>query len=216
MWRAACLAPVLVALGGCAPEGRDLLVRQHTEDGVHLFQQGAYAGARDVFRTALNLRPDDPDLVYNLARCHHRLGQLDEAEKLYGKCLDLAPDHADARHAWILLLVNTSRQDKALALVQDWRRQRPQLAAPYVEEAWLLGRAGNLDDALVRYQAALSRDPCHPRALIEMAALYEKLGRPDRALVLYERSLAARPDQPAITRLVRDLRGRGIGRPHPD
>jgi Tfp pilus assembly protein PilF len=130
--------------------------------------------------------------------------------------VDQAPDHAESRHAWTILMVGSGRKEQATKLAQDWLKQKPQLAAPYVETAWLLVREGDLDQARAGYQKALDRDPRNPRALVELAEIYEKLGRPDRALVLYERSLQARPDQPAVARAVKELRARGIDRPHPD
>ena len=215
MRRVASLAVFLVAVGACAPTTQER-VRQHSQDGAHLFGQGSFAGARDCFQSALNLQPDDPDLVYNLGRCHDRMGQLDLAERLYRQCLERNPDHLEALHACVVLMRNSGRKDMADALVGDWRRKRPDLAGPCVEEGWLLVQAGDPDRAMYRYRQALDRDPLQPRALIELAALYEKRGRPERALVLYERALVAQPDQPAITRLVSELRGRGVGKPHPD
>jgi Tfp pilus assembly protein PilF len=209
------LSVFLVAVGACAPTAQER-VRDHTRDGVHLYQQGSYVAARECFQAALALRPDDPDLNYNLARCHHRMNQLKEAEQMYQKCLQQDPDHLEARHAWVVLLRNTGRQAEAAAMVHDWRVKRPQQAGPYVEEGWLLVQDGDLHTARARYQQALDREPRHPRALAELAGIYEKLGRPERALVLYERALAVQPDQPAITRLVKQLRERGVSSPHPD
>lgn len=215
MRRLVFLAVLLLPAAACVSAEQER-ARHYTEDGVHLFASGSFSGARDCFQAALLLRPNDPDLTYNLARCYQRLGQLDEAERLYRQCLQRDPDHLEARHAWVVMLVHNNRKADAVNMVREWRTSRPRQAGPYVEEGWLLARDGDLDSALARYQQALGLEPRHPRALAEMAALYEKLDRPERALVLYERSLAAQPDQPAIHRLVKQMRARGVGRPHPD
>src|SRR5262245_11117225 len=97
-----CLALMLLAVGACVPANNEL-VRHHTEDGYHLFQRGSYADARDCFEAALKLKPGDADLLYNVAQCHERLGQGDRAEALYKECLEVDADHAEARHAWLLL-----------------------------------------------------------------------------------------------------------------
>jgi Flp pilus assembly protein TadD len=215
MRRVACLAGLLLAAGACAPTTQER-VQQHTEDGIHLFQKGSFAASRDCFHAALALRPEDPDLVYNIGRCHHRLRQLDQAERLYQQCLQRDPDHLEARHAWVLLMLDGNRKAQAVAMVRDWRTSRPRSAGPYVEEGWLLAQDGDIVAARRRYQQALERQPRHPRALVELGALYEKTGDPERARALYERSLAARPDQPEVARLVSRLRARGVGLPHPD
>jgi tetratricopeptide (TPR) repeat protein len=216
MKRVTWLAGFLVAAAGaCAPTEQER-VGHHTQDGIQMFVQGSFADARDCFGAALKLRPDDPDLFYNLGRCHDRMGQPDVAERHYKECLQRAPDHLEARHAWVVLMRGTGRKDEAEAMVRDWRSKRSHQAAPHVEEGWLLAQAGNLPAARACYQKALDRDPLHARALAELGAIYEKQGRPDRALVLYQRSLEAQPDQPAVSRLVSTLRARGVQPPHPD
>ena len=39
-----------------------------------------------------------PDLYYNIANCHFKLGDIPHAILYYEKCLKLAPSHADARN----------------------------------------------------------------------------------------------------------------------
>jgi len=216
MRRLGYLAVVLLAAGACAPLEQDR-VQNYTEDGINLYERGSLTAARDCFQAALALKPEDPDLVYNLGRCHQRMGQLEQAELLYRQCLQRNPDHLEARHAWVVLMVSspTDRKKEAMQMVLAWRKSRPRTAGPYIEEGWLLARDGDLDSAQERYQQALGLEPRQPRALAEMGALYEKKGRRGRALVLYQRSLAANPDQPELVRLVSQMRGR-VSLPHPD
>src|SRR5437588_13124875 len=89
--------PALLA-AACAPTSSERL-REYNEDGVRLFQRGNYADARDSFRAALALEPDDADLLFNLGQCYDRLGQVDKAKQSYDGCIQRAPGHADARHA---------------------------------------------------------------------------------------------------------------------
>jgi tetratricopeptide (TPR) repeat protein len=215
MPRAFCLALVLLALGACAPTAQDR-VREYSEYGLRDYRQGKFGDAREDFGAALAISPNDPDLTYNLGRCHERLGNLDEAERLYRACLERASDHPAARHAWTVLLVETGRQKQAVVMVETWLRAKPRLAGPYIEDGWLRARDGDLDSARARYQQALNIEPRNARALVELAHVYEKLDRPDRAVVLYERALLADPNQPAITRLVSELRAKGVGQPRPD
>ena len=118
--RAGWVAGLAVLAAGCAaPGGVTERVRDYNEDGVHLYQQGSYAGARDTFRAALALQPGDPNLLYNLAQCHDRLGQAAQAEQLYQDCLRSAPNHPECRHALTLLLVNSGRRGEAARMVDD-------------------------------------------------------------------------------------------------
>ena len=90
--------------------------------------------------------PTDPVLLYNLAQCHDRLGEKPEAERLYNECLGHAPDHAEARHALLVLMIDTGRQP-AGANGSRLVARRPGLSGPYVEEGWLCARDGDLHGA---------------------------------------------------------------------
>jgi Flp pilus assembly protein TadD len=207
---------LLALLGpGCAPAGDDRL-RQFTRDGLQQYQTGAYDRARDSFRSALAVHPGDADLIYNLAQCHDKLGEKPEAERLYNECLKAAPEHAEAHHALLEMMVASNRQAEAARSAHAWLRRRPDLADPYADEGWLCARDGDLDSARVRYQRALDLDPRNPRALVGLARVYVRLNRRGRAAVLYERALAVKPDQPDVRKALDELRKAGVGRPHPD
>jgi Tfp pilus assembly protein PilF len=209
------LAVVLLAAAACV-EAQPERVRHHVEDGYHLYNRGSYADAADCFKAALALKPGDADLLYNLGQCQDRLGQRSQAEALYKQCVDRVPDHAEARHAWLELLIQTGREAEGRQMVADWMRARPNKGGAYVEDAWLRARDGDLDSARRRYQQALNFDPNNDRALTGLAAIYEKLGRPERALALYERAVEAKPDQPEVEARVKELRAKGVGGPRPD
>lgn len=210
------LAPLLLAVAACVPSAHHEAVRHHTEDGYHLYARGSYADACDCFDAALKLKPGDPDLLYNLAQCHERMGKIARAEVLYQECLSANADHAEARHAWVLLLLQTGRDDEARRTVSGWMRDQPNKGGPYVEDAFLHARDGDLDSARRRYQQALNFDPRNDRALAGLGGIYEKLGRPDRALLLYTHSLEVRPDQPEVKARVEELRKKGVSGPRPD
>jgi protein O-GlcNAc transferase len=210
-----CLGLVLLAACACV-EAQPERVRHHTEDGYHLYARGSYGDARDCFKAALALKPGDPDLTFNLAQCHDRLGQRAEAETLYKQCLERDADHAEARHAWLELMIQTGRESEGRRMVTDWMRTRPKSGDAYVEDAWLRERDRDLDSARRRYQQALNLNPRNDRALVGMAGIFEKLGRRDRALVLYESALEVKPDQPEVQARVKELRAKGVSAPRPD
>jgi tetratricopeptide (TPR) repeat protein len=215
MRRVGWITGLALLAAGCAEVANERL-RAYSEDGLLLYQRGAYADARESFQAALALQPGDTNLLYNLAQCHDRLGQAEQAERLYRECLQRAPDSREARHALLVVLVNTGRRDEAGRLAAEWLRRQPTRAAPYVEDGWLYAHDGDLDKARGRLQQAIDLDPRDSQALTELARLYERLGRLPNAVVLYERSLESNPNQPDVSARVSELRARGVGRPHPD
>jgi len=207
---------LLAALGAGCVSTDDQRLREYTADGVLLYQQGAYDGARQTFEAALAMRPGDANLTYDLAQCHDRLGDAARAEELYRQCLQSSPDHAEAMHALTALLVRTNRRPEAGRLVDDWMRRSPNSAAAYAEYGWLCRRDRDLPQALSACQHAYELDSHDVRALAELAQCYEAMNRPDRALTLYERSLQYQPEQPEVMQRVSRLKEQGAGRPHPD
>jgi Tfp pilus assembly protein PilF len=190
--------------------------RDDTEDGVSLFQHGDFTHARECFEAALNLRPGDPDVLYNLGRCHEQLGNTSRAEQIYVDCLRRAPNHPECRHALTALLVREDRRAEAVAMVQDWLAREPRLAAPYAEDAWLWRQAGDPIKAQGRLQQALDLDPRDSRTLTEMAQIYEERQQPERALALYERALDSNPRRTDVAQCISRLRAQGVGKPKLD
>ncbi len=200
---------------GCVPLAQDR-VRDYNEDGVYLFQQGEFNGARETFQSALELKPNDAVLLFNVGQCYDRMDDVANAERYYNECVVQAPNHAECRHALAKLLVRTGRKDNATQMVQAWLAREPKLAAAYAEDGWLLHEAGDLPGAQTRLHQALQLDPHDMRAQVELARVYEAMQRPDRAVALYERVLALHPREVEIQKRLNQLRSQGIGEPHPD
>jgi Tfp pilus assembly protein PilF len=208
------LAVLALPAAGCETADQQK-IRTFSDDGVYLFQQGEYAGAREHFQAALQLQPENADLLYNVGECYERQGNLAKAEETYNLCLRKASDHARCRHALAVLLVRTGRRKDATYMVEDWLARAPKKPDPYAEDGWLWHQAGDLPQAQARLQQALDLDPHNVRALTELALVYEDLGLPERAAVLYERALQQDPRQPDVVRRLNALYAKGTKPPKP-
>ena len=207
------LAAALCLAAGCAlPQGEDR-AQLFNEDGIHLFANGDYQNALESFDLALTLRPQDPGLLYNVAQCYDRLGDVRKAEVHYGYCLVQDPKHADARLALVELCYRTGRRDQAGRLVADYLKDNPTQADALVLDARRLREERALPQAQGRLQQALDHEPQNRRALTELAVIYEDMKMPERAYVLYERVLAREPGQAEIKRRVELLQTKGVRRP---
>jgi tetratricopeptide (TPR) repeat protein len=209
------IAVLLVLLAGCEHTGQERL-RQYAEVGFQSYQRGDYAASRLSFEAALSLRPDDPNLLFNVARCHEQLNDHTRAEEKYQACLKQDPNHAECRHALARLWWDTGKRDKASEMVQDWLKEQPRLSAAYAAEGWRLVKENDLPAAQARLQQALKLDPRNTLALVELAALYEKMAMPERSLVLYQRVLAQDPARQDVIDQINALRAKGVGPPEPD
>jgi Flp pilus assembly protein TadD len=216
MARSACwIAGLTLCLIGCQSTVQER-VRDYNTDGVQRQQHGDYAGARQSFQAALELKGDDVELLYHAGECSDRLGDVAGAERFYLACLQREANHTDCRHALCSLLVRSGRRAEAVHMVEDWLARQPKQAAPYAEDAWLWHEVRDLPRAQARLQQALQLDPHNARALHDLGQIYEEMYRFDRALVLYERALSQDPNQPELARRVRELRAQGITPPKPE
>src|SRR5438093_13610663 len=69
MGRGWLVAAAGLCLAGCISP-RDERVQQYNDDGVWLFQQRQYAKAGEDFQAALDLKPNDAALSYNLGESY--------------------------------------------------------------------------------------------------------------------------------------------------
>lgn len=202
-------------LAGCAIQKQDE-VRAYSQDGVYLFQMGAYREARQYFLKALEKDPNNPQLIYNRAQAEDALGNIAEAERLYNLALQLDPSLHQARHALVVLWNRTGRREFAQKQVEEWMRVNPQYAQAYSDDGYLWLQAGDVARAQSRLQQALAINPSDLVAMIELGSIYESLNRPDRALALYERALEVRPNQASLQAKVENMKKSGVQLPVPD
>jgi tetratricopeptide (TPR) repeat protein len=91
--------------------------------GDAAFERGQYQRARELFEAALTLHRS-PSLLAQLAQCHWRLGEFDEAERLYLEAQGMMPDKALESRAWVhlqlgLMDLERGRYDDAFEHYRD-------------------------------------------------------------------------------------------------
>ena len=110
---------IIVGMVGCNQTNQEL-VKDYHNDGMQLFKMGRYSDAQESFQAAQQLQPADPGIYYNLGQTYDYLKRPYDAEKCYKECIVRSPDHAGARHALTVLLMNQNRQDEAVKGIEDW------------------------------------------------------------------------------------------------
>ena len=63
--------------------------------GRALLARDRFQGASERFRKAVELGPDFADAHYRLGVCYEKLGDAEEAFRLYEKTVELLPNHLD-------------------------------------------------------------------------------------------------------------------------
>ena len=129
---------ILLSLVLCLPGAGDPFA-----EGLKHYAAGDYAEAVAAFRTALESRPDDPRLNYNLALALWRIGAMEAAETAAEKAAALSGGRLDVRRDGIL---GNIRYDQARAVV-DTRPSAGPVARPGAK-AGQQGRGPDLQEAL--------------------------------------------------------------------
>lgn len=74
-------------------------------EALTLERQGDFDAALTSYRLALRDKPDDHKVLMNMAIAYSRLGRLGEAERCYGRTLEVKPDHAGAHYGMAFLKI---------------------------------------------------------------------------------------------------------------
>jgi tetratricopeptide (TPR) repeat protein len=137
-----------------------------------------------------------------MANAQFQMGQLQAAEAMYRKILEVQPTRADI---WLQLgeacfLLGQNDEGAACS------RQAIQLHGTSLSDCVDLGNTlmnrERLPEAITAFEQALTIDPSRPEVHFNLGNVHAKLDDLDRAITCYQRALALRPDyQKARTNL---------------
>ena len=139
--------------------GNGETAEEHFKRGNELSLSGDFERAIEEYRQALEIEPDNVDLMSNLGVAYYNLGELDKAIVQYSRAIEIAPNDPDIRS---------------------------NLAAAYVQKHQLSGALEHLESALAEYQKAVELKPTLAQAFFGLGVVYALLGRNDDAIQAFE------------------------------
>ena len=178
-----------------SPQQQQQLARRWNDYGIGLLEQMQYGAAADAFRRAVELNPQDSDLLVNASIAELRTeqyglerGQIRKAEQLLDRALKLNPADARARFFHALVL-RADKQPRASA------EELSKIASEYPRdrEVWRqLGQTlyllGDIAGARAAFEAIVKIDPNDAGAYQFLSPIYANEGLRDesaRAQSLY-------------------------------
>ncbi|MDZ4154894.1 tetratricopeptide repeat-containing glycosyltransferase family protein, partial [Methylicorpusculum sp.] len=90
--------------------------------GIKLVEQGNIEQALNNFTYINERHPRNTQVLYNIAGCYRRLGQLEEAAKEYNQVLSLDPKHTDAAFGLALVRHTQGDMKQGWELFNLWRK----------------------------------------------------------------------------------------------
>ncbi|WP_230474751.1 tetratricopeptide repeat protein [Dyella monticola] len=124
------------------------LRRAYEVDADLYLRERRYAEATDAFSHALQVAPDDPDLLYGRGLAYAEIGKIDLAVADFRRLLQIKPDDVDASNALGFTLADADRDlSEAERLIATARAAKPNDPSIADSWGWLQYRLGHLDQA---------------------------------------------------------------------
>lgn len=137
-----------------------------------------------------------------------RSGEFERAEKLFLKCIELDPNHAEALNYLAYMWAERGLQlDRALELVRRALELQPTSGAFVDTLGWIYYMQGNYTQALVEINRAAELIPEDPTILEHLGDVFEKLGDEEQAMPHWKRSFVLNPQN---EKLAEKLIQRGV------
>jgi len=158
-----------------------------------------------VFRELSQSHGSVPMIHIGLALLLRAGGDLEGAQTVYGRALDLDPDSTLALQGLGSLLVGMDRATEAIPFLRRALEQDPDLLEARTDLVVALGRVGQPDEALRIFRASDVEGQA-PLSLVNAMALAHHANSANReARTLLMRSLALDPSQPKVRALLETL-----------
>lgn len=107
------------------------------QEGVQLIREEKYHEALTSFRLALREKPNDTDVLLQMAMVYTRIGTTDEAIRSYRRVLEIKPHASGAHYGLAFLLLGRGQRDDAVMHLRAFLARPPKVpgAERHVEHA---------------------------------------------------------------------------------
>ncbi len=140
--------------------------------------------AVETYRTVLASDPKNQDGLFGLASTYHRMGDLEKARPLYGRLLEINPEHREGLSNFLALISEESPQE-ALAELERLEQRNPDFSPIPAQQATLLSKLGFAEQARERMLRAIELSPNNMNYKYNLAILLDRHGYREDAIALY-------------------------------
>lgn len=174
--------------------------RRAFDDAAGLMRMGAFDKAVGLLKTALQDRPNDPNLLHLYGASLFRLKQFPESEKALTHAVRLMPEFAKAHEALADILLQTGRVDGAVQSLRSAVKHDPTSSRARQKLSELLALLGRGDEADESFRQLLNNDPA--RNALSRAIELSRNGENSKAETIYRDALRRDPDNVDAMRLM--------------
>jgi tetratricopeptide (TPR) repeat protein len=160
-----------------------------------LADRNMFKEAAEQYRSALESRPDDPELYFGLGEAHFNQMQFDEAERAYGHAIELKPSDPAFYIMRASALVELHRAEEAMSLSRRALELNPKMLQAHVSLGRALALLGRDQEAAQELELA-ARTDTDGMLHYNLFKLYRNLGRSEEAKGALKTSNELRSRQP--------------------
>jgi tetratricopeptide (TPR) repeat protein len=158
-----------------------------------MLADGDVQEAERIVRRFLLEHGDHVEAMRILARIGRKLGILDDAELLYERLLQMAPDYDVARYEYAQVLLDRHRHVQALAELEKLLAGDPGNRSYRTAHATARVGLGDTAGAAARYRELLAETPQAPELHLSLAHALKTLGQREEAVASYRTAATLRP-----------------------
>ena len=201
-------AAVLAGLRRLGTRGRHLLAAGLaavllTLGGLSWRQSSLWHDSETLFRYALALRQDIPEVHNDLGFVLVNQRRTDEGMAEYRKALAIKPDFVRAMNNLGLALLGQGRYEEAIEQYRKALALEPDYAFGHNNLGLALMYLDRTAEALPHFQKAVDLAPNYVMAYANLGGALLMMGRVDEAIAQYRKALKLRPDYSAAAAMLR-------------
>lgn len=173
--------------------------------GLRALEAGRLAAAEELFRTGLELAPDDPALRHRLATALFMAGDARGAEEQFEETLRRSPEFAKAHFGLGMILDLSGRHQEAAERFSAAVTSQPDYLEARLGLADALRVTGRAEESLPHYEEIVRTDPGFAEAWIGSAMALAHLERYQEARDRLTEARTVLPDRPELADLLAQL-----------
>ena len=188
------LARSVARAPGLPPIANHSAARNYCLQGTTLLQQGRFAEAEVCLREALQLRPDDADVLNNLGTSVWEQGRSPEATAYYLRAYQFKKNDFGILNNLGIALWEQGRPEKAVVYYRRALQLKPDSFDTQMNLGVSLSDQGYFDEALVWLRGSLRLRPNSGDAWDNVGMTLARQGHWDEAMKCYDEAIRLRPD----------------------
>jgi len=163
------------------------------DEAVAMVRAGDPEGSVELFKQAIDEKPDDWERRDVFARVLLKLDRQGEATIQANKAAQIAPEKAGPYVTLTDIYLARGLSDKASEAIAKAQQLEPENAKVLERAAAVAANAGKLDEAIALNEKVLASRPADTEVMVALADLYNRSKQPKKAEEMLDRVRAADP-----------------------